>query len=468
MLVSAGCGDAGGDSGGEFEVPSTYAFESRMGGSSVDYAGQVFRHVLIADLAKHIGGLTARIDTGALTPEPGDVIAELDFYYRFDGDTSGGVAHGISTTPATKQSNYEDIASGKDLQGKIAGNDPVGQHRDWATAFVGWDDPAVTSPDSLVRLWFEQLDEFAVDRANGMIPAGPDGNPISEVFVTPEGLDLQQLVQKFLLGAVAFSQAADDYLDDDVDGKGLLSDHSALMEGKPYTALERAWDEGFGYFGAARDYGDYTDDEIAGKGGRDEYARGYHDSDGDGAIDLLSEYNFGHSVNAAKRDRESSVDAPTDFTGDAWTAFLTGRAIIASADGPLSEAQMNELKAQRDIALRAWESAIVATIIRYINKVLQDMAQFGTAEYRFIEHARSWSELKGFALSLQFNPRSPLSDTQFRDLHDRIGRAPVLPNRPQEDIDAYRTALLEARDILRDAYGFAAENMGDSNGEGGW
>ena len=38
------------------------------------------------------------------------------------------------------------------------------------------------------------------------------------VHITAEGLDLQQLTQKFLLGAVNFSQGTDDYLDDDIDG----------------------------------------------------------------------------------------------------------------------------------------------------------------------------------------------------------------------------------------------------------
>ena len=71
-------------------------------------------------------------------------------------------------------------------------------------------------------------------------------------------------------GAVGFSQGADDYLDDDTEGKGLLADHTAADEGKPYTALEHAWDEGFGYFGGARNYLLYTDEEIAGEGGRDD------------------------------------------------------------------------------------------------------------------------------------------------------------------------------------------------------
>jgi len=44
----------------------------------------------------------------------------------------------------------------------------------------------------------------------------------------------------------------------------------------------------------------------------------------------------------------------------------------------------------------------------------------------------------------------------------------VLPNAASADIDAYYDALLDARDLMGAAYGFAAENLGDENGENGW
>jgi hypothetical protein len=291
--------------------------------------------------------------------------------------------------------------------------------------------------------------------------SGPGGVEISKYFVTPKGQDLQQLVQKFLLGAVTYSQGADDYLDDaSLEESGNVE----AEEGKPYTKLEHHWDEGFGYFGAARDYGDYTDDEIAAADGRDDY-QGYHDTNGDGAIDLTSEYNFGHSQNAAKRDRGSAESAKTDFTKGAWDAFLTGRAIIASAKGALSATQMADLKAQRDAAIANWELAIAASALHYVNEVLADMSK-SEADYVFLDHAKHWSELKGFALSLQFNPRKKLSDAQFATLHEKLGIAPALPG--DANFDDYKAGLIDARQILADAYGVAAANIGDDNGAGGW
>ena len=70
----------------------------------------------------------------------------------------------------------------------------------------------VTTPESLVRVWIDQLDDLAVARANGS-PV-KIGDATMPVFVDAEGRDLQQLIQKFLFGAVAYSQAVDDYLDD--------------------------------------------------------------------------------------------------------------------------------------------------------------------------------------------------------------------------------------------------------------
>ncbi|MEO1269711.1 MAG: DUF4856 domain-containing protein, partial [Myxococcota bacterium] len=313
--------------------------------------------------------------------------------------------------------------------------------------------------------FFETLEENAIARADGTVRMGPDGEQLP-VYVLENGVDLNQMIQKFLTGAIAFHQGADDYLDSDTEGKGLLAD-TAVAEGQSYTGVEHAWDEAFGYFGASRDYFMYTDDELAGAGGRPEYGSGYHDTDGDGQIDLLTEFNFGHAVNAAKRDRGSNV--PTDFTAEAYNAFFEGRAILAAANGePLNPQFLMRVETLRDRALLAWEKAIASTVVHYINDTLQVMNAFGTDDYDFLDHAKFWSEMKGFALVFQFNPFSPITDDQFDDLHELMGDAPVLADAGSEAIDAYKVDLLSARDILQQAYAFDEANMGDENGENGW
>lgn len=449
--------DSDTDTDTDVELPVAYAFGGRDGSSSsVAYDGQVMRQLLINDLKVHTGALTARLNSGFF-PVAGEVTEELEFYFAFDSATSGTVLHTFTTTPTTQQSTYDTVSTGKNLVGKIAGNDAAGQHEDWSTAFVGWPHDDVTTPESLVRLWFGELDAASVAWSNGTIATDPSGTPVPAVYVTADGRDLQQLTQKFLLGAVAFSQGTDDYLDDDLAGSGLLASNIAEADAA-YTPLEHAWDEAFGYFGAARGYPSLTDDQIASPGYADSFVV-------DGAIDLQSEVCWGHSTNAAKRDLGAVT--PTDYTADAWEGFAAGRALIASVDGELSPAQRVELQGYRDQAVTAWEAAIAATVVHYINQVVREMDDFGTDDYDFAAHAKAWSELKGFALSFQFNPRSPLADEDFETLHQLLGVHPALPG-TEDDVANYRDDLLEARTLIGTAYGFDAANLGDADGNGGW
>jgi hypothetical protein len=406
--------------------------------------------VLLTDLVAEMSRLSAGVRDGTIEPttvdEEGEVVARLDAFYR-SGSTDLGtrplpslVADGDTTCQAT----YEDLG-GANLIDKTAGMDTSTDHRDWSTEFVGWSDASllgdlpVGSPVALVDAFFgtfeAQIRACALDVED--CPETTGGDPLP-LHVTPDGLDLIQLVQKHLLGAVHFSQGSDDYMDDDVADKGLLSDNTMPGDdGASYTALEHAWDEAFGYFGAAADYDDYTDDEIRAAGGRPEYAGGYHDFDGNACIDVSSEYNFAASTNAAKRDAGSTT--MTDLTGETFEAFVAGRTLITAAGGALSATDA---------------AALAATAIHYINDVRADMAECGTAAYSFVDHAKAWGELKGFALSFQYNPSSPFNDSaDFAALHAAIGDQPVLCD---GDTTAYETALVGARDMMRDAYGFDA------------
>ena len=80
-------------------------------------------------------------------------------------------------------------------------------------------------------------------------------------YTTDDGVDMSQMINKVLIGAVPYYQATGVYLN-----SLLERDNSEARDGTdPYTAMEHAWDEAFGYFGAARDYFRYTDDQLAGK-----------------------------------------------------------------------------------------------------------------------------------------------------------------------------------------------------------
>ena len=480
-----------------------YEFKSKVDDatmSSVAYGGQTTRHALIAELKHYIGGggLEDYLANNVYTKE--EVVQKLNDIYNRGGDikenrTNSWDGFAITFTDA-KQKTFADLGSYKSLKDKVAGNDAKGQHKLWNgesdenglytgnnIAFSGWstwgDVPVFVpaegaiprqTPHGLVQHFFEQIADNALENQGNKryIPGAEqtDENAIP-VYVNYDGTDLNQLVQKFLLMSIAYSQAADDYFGHETEGKGFKTDNIDLVK-SGYTNLEHQFDEGFGYFGAARNYLSYNDNELAGKvkvdgeGGRIAWNSTY-DTNADGEIDLTSEFNFGNSVNAAKRDRGTTDKTnPTDYTKQAMDAFLAGREYINDLAGMenVSGTRMPSLLGYTDAALTAWELSVVGTVIHYINDLSADLDSFGTDEFDFATMAKHFSELKGFALGLQFNPYSPIAGNdeekfaKFLELHTLIKDAPVFE---AADIAAYQVDLRAARNLLQDVYGLDAD-----------
>lgn len=444
-------------------TPSTYTFTSKFdtSQSAVSYTGQTKRHILIEDLVDRILNLEDRADQ--------DVLTDLNFFFRFESSSSDSIDYTFSLgdQEITPEPNYGAIASGKNLVGKIAGNDPelIGGE------FFGWERGLSDSstPEDLVDLLFADLAALATDETSEVVPIeGGITGDIIEPYVSALGVDYRQLIQKFLLGAVTYSQATGDYLKADYS-----VNNDAQEDGtKPYSIVEHEWDEAFGYFGAARNYNDYTDDEIAGKDGRIEFREGYNDINGDGVIGLLSEVNLGNATNCAKRDLSAQVD--TNFTKTAFDAFLVGRTILNSTTDNLNTEELTALQEAALTASLTWEKCIAATVIHYINDTLSDMNDFVDGRYdsvnAFKDHAKHWSEMKGFALGLQFNPDSPFrADTEslakLKDVLALMGDAPVLADGTQNGAEfaggvaQYQSDLETARSIMQDVYGFDEINV---------
>ncbi|WP_181902272.1 cadherin repeat domain-containing protein [Thalassotalea euphylliae] len=472
------------------DVLDAYKFDSKFvsDASGVNYGGQTARQAQIAQLNYYIANsLQTDLDAtnGPLRTRQ-DVINKLYSFFHLgkvgDGvDTSAtddlGQAYTLydydtnqANTGAGLQISFIDDAeqatvgaisgSHKDLRGKLAGNDASRMHKDWndGSSFVGWTDGM--TPTKLVAEFFKQLADNAEVQLNDDLRRDEaTGEVVNTVYINTDGTDLKQLIQKFLLMGVNFSQGTDDYLD---EGIGQDRDNTeARSAGATDSLLEHGYDEGFGYFGAARDYIEYSDDEIAKKGGRDDY-QGKHDTDENGTIDLRSEYNFSASVNAAKRDR-GSVDnsMPTDFTKDAMEAFIAAREIMRT-NTTISDEQQTMIETYRDQAVMAWEKAIAATVVHYINDVTDDLEKSGTADYNSADVAKHFSEMKGFAIGLQFNKRSPLTAAQFAEIHNYMGIKPVLLPTGSADmtaVNAYIADLDKARAIFQAAYEFDAENV---------
>ena len=412
FAVVVGCSDddkgnpAGSGGSSNVDVPAAYVFDSRFnaGESSVSYSGQVVRQLLLQDLKSVIDGLAK---------DGAEAIEEQELLNLYDYDD--GLDLETRTTAGDMdvlENRYSSISTGKNLSGKVSDEVVIGYGK---------------TADTLVREWFAII----ADNSKAASKLGT-----AAVYTTDDGVDLTQMINKVLIGAVAYSQATDNYLG------GLLEDDNEAARSDGSTSMEHHWDEAFGYFGAARDYSRYSDDDLAGKGSGFVF-----DSNGDGKIDFRSEYNFGLSRNAGKRDRGGTG---VDFTGETFTAFLTGRALISNGGST------TEIAAQRQAAANGMEKVIAATVIHYINDTLADMADLGTADENIPNLNKHWAEMKGFTVALQYSPDdlSIILESDIEELHGLMGEAPVHTNS-----DATRQDYDRAKDILQGVYGFSSGNM---------
>jgi len=514
-LIIVGCGGGGGsdnevsdapsastpdDTGSvgspiEIATPTTFAFDSQFepGESAVSYTGQTGRLVSIESVVSLI--LTYTQDDIAAQVED-----DLNFFYF--GDTAldttpiGFSIDGVTFAPdnGAGVTTFGSISSGKNLFGKVAGEDTGMDSVELNMTdglvneeFFGWNEAGFNAtgnsgerPSDFLTYLFGLLEDEVTDGIVPQIDTSAGLVPLNVSYVDGKGRDFRQLIEKFMLGAITFSQGTSDYLQADFSADNIQDGTD------PFTVGAHDWDESFGYFGAARNLNDYTDEEIAGNGGRGEYARGFNDTNGDGIIDLTSEINLGNSTNCASRDLGSAGNTnPTDFTNAAFTAYLEGRTVLnqaaaaaAAAAGQvdLTDAQSAAVEAAGDTVATVWEKCIAATVIHYINDVTADINRYDGDTFadldNYREMATHWSEMMGFALGLQFNAESPIfasdaNNADFRQVLELMGEAPVLADGSQngvaattaEPVASYLADLQTARDTLERLYGFDSENV---------
>ncbi len=417
-LFLAACGSDEEDDAEELEegtatiaVPQAYVFDSRFmeGESSVSYSGQVVRNLLLQDLKS----TTDSVGKDGARPI---AVSDLLKFYEYDDALN---LKTLTTTGAlsASESHYSALSTGKNLVGKISDELVIGYNQ---------------TADDLVREWFKGIAENSQD-------SDKLGTPMA--YTTDDGVDMSQMINKVLIGAVPYYQATGVYL-----GGLLERDNSEARDGTdPYTSMEHAWDEAFGYFGAARDYSRYTDEQLAGK--VDDFT---FDSNGDGSIDFKSEYNFGLSRNAGKRDKGGSG---VDFTQEIFNAFLAGRTAITN------QGTVAEISAHRQAAANGMEKVIAATVVHYINDTLSDMSKLGTADENIANLNKHWAEMKGYTVALQYNPFRLITDGQLAELHGIMGKAPIYE---KPGSNAYNTQVANykrAKDVMQAAYGFSNTNM---------
>ncbi len=435
-------------------VASTYEFKSRFQDTdSVSYTGQTFRNLLMSDLTQTL----LDFDRGTYYQSEDEAFEAIWSYIDYIDNNDSFAQRAINSeseilTGATSINGlgmnwtegytYGDLNRGAQILNKLAGIDNPLSHGE----LLGWNLGKSSTPEDLLRTFAMAIAKNSANR-DLLIVKNLSGKEetIRNAYVSESGLDYRQLIQKFLYGSLVFSQIAEDYLNSDLgEGKGLLADNIQQQKSNtPYTTLEHYWDEGFGYFGAARDYLSYS---------RQQTASGQSiDSNNDGGISLKTEKNFGLAMIAARRELHTGLPLSTAIYND----FLKGRALITERPSNY----LNEVKTIADNIILNIEKVFAATVIHYINKTIESMDNISSDTYSFALHAKYWSEMKGFALAFQFNPKSPLSKAEFIQLHDELGDQPVIASNGLSQISIYREKLEEIRKLLQTKYGFQNESV---------
>ena len=156
-------------------TPTSYAFSSRFlddGSSSVSYSGQTVRNLLLNDLK-------------SLTDSPsksgGTAVTEESMLQLYDYDDSYDLTTRTSPDTPALESKYSSISTGKNLIGKMDSD-----------VVIGYDKTA----DELVKEWIAEI---------ASLSSNSDNLETYLAYTSSEGLNLSQMINKTLLGAVPYS-----------------------------------------------------------------------------------------------------------------------------------------------------------------------------------------------------------------------------------------------------------------------
>ena len=348
--------------------------------NTVSYSGQIARHV------QH-DSLKDRSTKGSY--------AEMVAYYEGSDKNKQIWAPASKDGFPIKQTLLNEISSGKNLSGKTYGG-----------TITAWPNN-MTGPEVI---------DFWMNKATA--------NP-KDVSV---GLNYQQLLSKFIMGAVFYNQAVDNYLDEKMEADTKPND-KPYKDGACYTGKEHSWDEAFGYWGAAAHSLLLSAEQnynIAKK--KDLVSADYNE---DGVVDLKSEYVFAHAYYASSFDKGGK----TSYMEDITRAFLDGRKLITSANGEkLTDAQRSELMGHVAIISENWEKVIAESVFKYAGSTykslvaLEDVSNDDLAK-EFGKYMKYWGELKGFSMALQVG-KDNIGESATK-LNRMIGFGPILMDETQ-------------------------------------
>ncbi|MCT4628621.1 DUF4856 domain-containing protein [Winogradskyella sp.] len=339
LFTSCSSDDDNGSDNNSVTAPATYQF-MRSSQTSVSYGGQ-----------------TTRIEMGQ------EFITALK-----DNTKTEAVLDGMFTNTGDHFSTSELNSSSKNIRSKTAASsDYFSANTTDANAikaeFDGWISAQVN----------EVFPNWNVDAVAGTAGKIQESGGGSTRYVNSKGLELNQAVNKGLIGALMADQILNNYLSTSVLDAGsnrANNDNDVLVEGKNYTNMEHKWDEAFGYL-----YG--TDDALAPQLGADSFLNKY-----------LARVN---------NDPDFS-----DTAQDIYDAFKLGRAAIVAKNYTVRDEQANIIR--REI------SKVIAVRAVYYLQAGKDALTSDNPDYGTAFH--DLSEGFGFVYSLQFT-RQPNSNEPY-------------------------------------------------------
>ena len=357
--------------------------------NTVSYSGQIARHVLEQSLKK----LAGRGNGGE---NAADLEAQMLSYFNGSDDDLPIIAPKSKDGFKIKQTSLHQISKGKNISGKFY--------------------------DGAMPAWPGNMSGKAV--AYNMIAMAAKSN---KGFDADTGYDWAQLISKYTMGAMAYNQAVDNYLDEKLSAEK-KPNNKPYKDGAHYTGKEHSWDEAFGYWGAAAHQHGFNPNKVY------EIAKmknqGVADKNGDGIVDLKSEYVFGPCYYAAAFDRSGTKS--TNYTNTMFDAFLDGRKLITAAAGnALSDSERSQLKAYAATIEENWEKVLAEAVFKYAGSVYKDINKMkelsgDDLNKAYRAYAKHWGELKGFAMAMQ-SGKSNLGATATK-MNELMGFGPVTLN----------------------------------------
>ncbi|RFP65720.1 DUF4856 domain-containing protein [Hymenobacter lapidiphilus] len=329
----------------KYEVPVTYNF------ANVNYSGQQARLAMLGEL-----------DTYIKTANTGAVLDAQKLQNMYANTNNPFAATELNT-------------AGKQLRDKTLSTVQAeydGYLKDVATASLSGKLPAINGTAGILT--------------------STDGT--KKYLVNAKGVELGQLIQKGLMGAVFYYQTVDIYLSEEKIGNAV--DNKTVKPGEG-TAMEHHWDEAFGYFGAPVDF----PTNVTG---------------------LKYWANYSNQVNPALKSNKTMMDA-----------LLKGRAAISNND--------MAGKTEAAATLRtSWETLVASSAIHELNA-----AKGVVADQALKSHYLS--EARGFVMGLRYKKDRKISDATYTQVMAKLG---------DNFYATTGTDINDALNLLSSAYGLDA------------